>query len=121
MASIVAPEVKAEDDVATRRLEELLGYVEQLIKLDEHPATRLSQHKLADGSQFILHQHELSGLRVGWTPISSEATTCGVLTGFAFPCEILRFGFYNNNQLDVYLAPRPDGVAVVNSWSIHKS
>ena len=64
---------------------------------------------------------EVAILRIGWTPISSEATTCGVLTGFAFPCELLRFGFYNNNQLDVYLAPGGDGVAVVNSWSIHKS
>ena len=62
MAAIVEPAFKAEEDVAARRLGELLGYVEQLIKLDERPATRLSQHKLSDGSQFILHQHELSGL-----------------------------------------------------------
>ena len=32
------------------------------MRLDERVATRLSQHKLADGSQFILHQHELSSL-----------------------------------------------------------
>lgn len=32
------------------------------MKLDERVATRLGQHKLADGSQFVLHQHELAGL-----------------------------------------------------------
>ncbi|MDR3409187.1 MAG: hypothetical protein P4L68_11870, partial [Methylovirgula sp.] len=40
----------------------MLDYVEALVKLDERPATRLAQHKLADGSQFILHQHEFAGL-----------------------------------------------------------
>ena len=40
----------------------LLDYVEALVKLDERVATRLSQHKLADGSQFALHQHEIAGL-----------------------------------------------------------
>jgi len=58
----VSSELKAEGDVAAKRLGDLLGYVEQLVKLDERPATRLEQHKLADGSQFILHQHELAGL-----------------------------------------------------------
>jgi hypothetical protein len=59
---IVGAEPNPEDDLAAKRLIGLLGYVEQLVKLDENPATRLSQHKLADGSQFILHQHELAGL-----------------------------------------------------------
>ncbi|HEY8033012.1 MAG TPA: DNA helicase, partial [Methylocella sp.] len=58
----MSSELKAEGDVAAKRLGDLLGYVEQLVKLDERPATRLEQHKLADGSQFILHQHELAGL-----------------------------------------------------------
>ncbi len=40
----------------------MLDYVEALVKLDERPATRLAQHVLADGSQFILHQHEFAGL-----------------------------------------------------------
>ena len=55
-------ELTAEDKLAARRLNGLLDYVEALIKLDERPATQLAQHKLADGSQFILHQHELAGL-----------------------------------------------------------
>jgi hypothetical protein len=58
----VAIELTAEDKLAARRLNGLLDYVEALIKLDERPATQLAQHKLADGSQFILHQHELAGL-----------------------------------------------------------
>jgi transcription elongation GreA/GreB family factor/very-short-patch-repair endonuclease len=51
-----------QDRLAAQRLTGLLDYVEALVKLDERVATRLSQHKLADGSQFILHQHELVGL-----------------------------------------------------------
>jgi very-short-patch-repair endonuclease len=60
--AIVPAEPNAEDRLAVRRLSGLLDYVEALVKLDERPATRLAQHKLADGSQFILHQHELAGL-----------------------------------------------------------
>jgi very-short-patch-repair endonuclease len=52
----------AQDRLAAQRLTGLLDYVEALVKLDESVATRLSQHKLSDGSQFILHQHELAGL-----------------------------------------------------------
>jgi hypothetical protein len=59
---IVATELNAEDRLAARRLDGLLDYVEALVKLDERPATRLAQHKLADGSQFILHQNELADL-----------------------------------------------------------
>ena len=58
----MATEITAEDKLAARRLNGLLDYVEELVKLDERPATRLAQHKLADGSQFILHQHELAGV-----------------------------------------------------------
>jgi hypothetical protein len=58
----VATELNAEDRLAARRLNGLLECVEALVKLDERPATRLAQHKLADGSQFILHQHEFVGL-----------------------------------------------------------
>jgi hypothetical protein len=57
----VPTELTAEDKLAARRLNGLLDYVEALVKLDENPATRLAQHKLADGSHFILHQHELVG------------------------------------------------------------
>jgi very-short-patch-repair endonuclease len=59
---VVSSETTTEDKVAAKRLDGLLDYVEALVKLDERPATRLSQHKLVDGSQFILHQHELVGL-----------------------------------------------------------
>jgi hypothetical protein len=59
-------------------------------------------------------------LRIGWTPVSSEVMTCGVLAGREFPCELLRFGAFSNNQLDVYLAPTDTG-AVVNSWVAHKN
>ncbi|ULO25111.1 AAA domain-containing protein [Methylocystis sp. SB2] len=58
----MATEITAEDKLAALRLNGLLDYVEELVKLDERPATRLAQHKLADGSQFILHQHELAGV-----------------------------------------------------------
>jgi hypothetical protein len=46
----VPAEATAEDQLAARRLTGLLDYVEALVKLDERVATRLSQHKLADGS-----------------------------------------------------------------------
>jgi hypothetical protein len=58
----VPVELTAEDRLAAKRLDGLLDYVEALVKLDERPAARLAQHRLADGSQFILHQHELAGL-----------------------------------------------------------
>ncbi len=55
-------DITGQDRLAAARLTGLLDYVEALVKLDERVATRLSQHKLADGSQFVLHQHELVGL-----------------------------------------------------------
>ena len=55
-------DIAAEDRLAAKRLTGLLEYVDALLRLDERVATRLSQHKLADGSQFILHQHELASL-----------------------------------------------------------
>lgn len=60
--SRVATDTIVEDALAARRFKGLLDYVEALVKLDERVATRLAQHKLADGSQFILHQHEFTGL-----------------------------------------------------------
>jgi len=54
--SRVATDTIVEDALAARRFKGLLDYVEALVKLDERVATRLAQHKLADGSQFILHQ-----------------------------------------------------------------
>lgn len=58
----MSTEITAEDKLAARRLNGLLDYVEALVKLDERPATRLAQHRLADGTQFILHQHEVAGV-----------------------------------------------------------
>lgn len=50
------------DDVPAERLLELLDYVGQVIRLDERPAFRLSEHRLANGQSFIFHQHELHSL-----------------------------------------------------------
>ena len=55
-------EISTEDRLAAQRMGGLLDYVEALVKLDEQVALRLAQHRLQDGSQFILHQHELAGL-----------------------------------------------------------
>ena len=54
--------ITTQDRLAAQRLTGVLDYVEALVKLDERVATRLAQHKLTDGSQFVLHQHELAGL-----------------------------------------------------------
>jgi hypothetical protein len=40
--TIAGAELNPEADLAAKRLKGLLGYVEQLVKLDENPATRLS-------------------------------------------------------------------------------
>ena len=63
---------------------------------------------------------EVAILRIGWTPLSSQVTTCGVLAGDANPCEVLTFGIYDNNQLLVYLVPTDHGYSVVTSWTAHK-
>jgi very-short-patch-repair endonuclease len=52
----------APQDQAAERLKELLGYVEQVIKLDERPAFRLSEFRLPTGQAFVFHQHELHAL-----------------------------------------------------------
>jgi very-short-patch-repair endonuclease len=44
------------------RLKELLGYVEQVIRLDERPAFRLSEYRLPTGQSFVFHQHEFHAL-----------------------------------------------------------
>jgi hypothetical protein len=58
----VHQKVPLDDQAAAERLLGLLDYVDALIKLDERVAMRLSQHKLQDGSQFVLHEHELTKL-----------------------------------------------------------
>jgi hypothetical protein len=47
---------------AAERLHNLLGYVEQVVRLDERPALRLSEHRLPTGQTFVLHQHELHAM-----------------------------------------------------------
>jgi hypothetical protein len=47
---------------ASDRLKELLGYVEQVIKLDERPAFRLSEYRFPTGQAFTYHQHEFHAL-----------------------------------------------------------
>jgi hypothetical protein len=58
----VDQKVPLNDHAAAARLLGLLDYVDALIKLDERVAMRLNQHKLQDGSQFVLHEHELTKL-----------------------------------------------------------
>lgn len=52
----------SDDEAASKRFIGLLDYVNALIKLDERVPSRLSQHKLPDGSSVVLHEHELSKL-----------------------------------------------------------
>jgi hypothetical protein len=59
-------------------------------------------------------------LAIGSPPVSGEAKSCGVLAGFEWPCQVLRFGCCENNQLLVYIAPTPDGRGAVNSWAVGK-
>jgi transcription elongation GreA/GreB family factor len=58
----VPAKLTKEDQLAAQRLKGLLEYVEALVTLDERVAVRLSQHKLADGSHFSLHENEIVGL-----------------------------------------------------------
>jgi very-short-patch-repair endonuclease len=54
--------VGAPSDGAAARLHELLGYVEQVVKLDEHPAFKLAEYRLANGQVYQFHQHEFHAL-----------------------------------------------------------
>jgi hypothetical protein len=47
---------------AAKQLTSLLGYVEQVVRLDERHAMRLAQHRLPTGQTFILHQHDVHAL-----------------------------------------------------------
>jgi hypothetical protein len=58
---------------------------------------------------------------IGSAPVSMNATSCGVLTGYEWPCQVLKFGCCEGNQLLVYIAPTPDGRGAVNSWGVSKS
>ena len=58
---------------------------------------------------------------IGWAPVSTKATTCGIAAGYEWPCQVLKFGCCEGDQLVVYLAPSPDGRGAVNSWALGKS
>jgi hypothetical protein len=60
-------------------------------------------------------------LVIGSTPVSIEVKSCGVLAGYEWTCQALKFGWWENNQLIVYIAPTPDGRGAVNSWSVRRS
>jgi very-short-patch-repair endonuclease len=49
-------------NTAAVRLRELLGYVEQVVKLDEKPAFKLADHSLASGQIYQFHQHEFHAI-----------------------------------------------------------
>jgi hypothetical protein len=59
-------------------------------------------------------------LLIGSQPVSGQATSCGILAGYEWTCQLLRFGCCENNQLLVYVAQTPDGRGAVNSWSVRK-
>jgi hypothetical protein len=60
-------------------------------------------------------------LAIGSAPVSAEAKSCGVLAGYEWTCQALKFGCCDWNQLVVYIAPTPDGRGAVNSWSVRRS
>ena len=60
-------------------------------------------------------------LLIGSAPVSAEVKSCGVLAGYEWTCQALKFGWWENNQLLVYIAETPDGRGAVNSWSVRKT
>ena len=59
-------------------------------------------------------------LAIGSAPISGQAMSCGIAAGYEWPCQLLKFGCCESNQLLVYIASTPDGRGAVNSWSVRK-
>lgn len=59
--SQLARDTHAPEDVA-RRLEDLLNYVEQVVRLDERPVFRLGEYCLPSGQAFVFHQHQFHAL-----------------------------------------------------------
>jgi hypothetical protein len=64
---------------------------------------------------------DIAILVIGAAPVSAEAKSCGIATGYEWPCQLLKFGCCETNQLLVYIAPTPDGRGAVNSWAVGKS
>ena len=50
------------ETVAAKRLHELLGYVEQVVKLDEKAAFKLADYRLASGQTYQFHQYQFHAL-----------------------------------------------------------
>jgi hypothetical protein len=63
---------------------------------------------------------EVAIIAVGWSPIWSQTTICGVMANQDSPCEVMAFGVYENNRLYVYFVPTGQGYSVVTSWVTHK-
>jgi hypothetical protein len=64
---------------------------------------------------------DVAVLIIGSAPVSSQVMSCGILAGYEWTCELMRFGWRQDNQLLVYIAQTPDGRGAVNSWSVRKS
>jgi hypothetical protein len=45
-------------EAAVARLAKLLAYIGEVVRLDERPAFRLADHRLATGQRLVLHRHE---------------------------------------------------------------
>jgi len=57
---------------------------------------------------------------IGSLPINGRVTHCGVLAAQSATCQVLRFGWSENNRLDVYVEGTEDGGAVVSGWLVQK-
>ena len=51
---------------------------------------------------------EVAILAVGWSPVYSQTSGCGVAAGYESACEVMTSDF-SNNRLDVYLVPTGQG------------
>ena len=49
-------------DPAVEPLKNILGYLTEVVRLDERVVERVGDHQLASGHRLLLHQHELCGL-----------------------------------------------------------
>ncbi|HKH95206.1 MAG TPA: AAA domain-containing protein, partial [Beijerinckiaceae bacterium] len=49
-------------EAALARLAKLLAYIGEVVRLDERPAFRLADHRLATGQRLVLHRHETADL-----------------------------------------------------------
>jgi len=59
---IVGDVLTDKETTAAKRLHELLGYVEQVVKLDERAAFKLADYRLASGQTYQFHQNQFHAL-----------------------------------------------------------